>query len=227
MFMNFQYHPTMCSHAFIVTSQGCRCMIISIYESASHDKKSWPKSIFLHFFCFKWKKPRINNGVINNVFKRCPLLPTSEYGRSPFITIFILLFFWDFLFFFSWDFFLGPLLFFAIISSKEKAVLYIKSTYENCLAIHLERTVQLKCLSEMRAARFILVNSRSCPEFDRVFCVISKYRKLCKVFYKLNLIYKRLSCRSIWNVYIEYEMFKCTWHSKKIKFKFSKTLFRN
>lgn len=90
-------------------------------------------------------------------------------------------------------FFLGPLLFFAIISSKEKAVLYIKSTYENCLAIHLEGTVQLKCLSEMRAARFILANFRRCPECDRVFCVISKYWELCKVFYKLNFTYITLN----------------------------------
>lgn len=32
-------------------------------------QKTLTKKHFLHFFCLKWKKPRINNGVINNVFK--------------------------------------------------------------------------------------------------------------------------------------------------------------
>lgn len=114
--MNFKYHPTMCSHAFIVTSEGCRCMIIGICESASHDKKPWPKSIFLHFFCFKWKKPRINNGVINNVFKDALFFQhLNMAGRHLLLYLFCFSFetsYSSFLDFFSFlSFFLAPFYF--------------------------------------------------------------------------------------------------------------------
>lgn len=152
----------MCSRAFIVASKRCLCMIISIYESASHDKKPWPKSISYISFALSER----NRGSIMEwsiTFLKMPSSPTSEYGRSPFITIFILLFFWDFLLFFSWIFLLGLLLFFTIISSKEKSSVVYQKYLCELLAYSSRRDCTVKVSSEMRASRFILVNLRSCP----------------------------------------------------------------
>lgn len=190
----------------------CYIEVMSLHDNKHLRKclarqKTLTKKHFLHLFFFKWKKPRINNGVINNVFKDALFFQhLNMAGRHLLLYLFCFSFETSYFSFLESFFFIRtPFIFRDYFQQEESSVVYQKYLWE-LLGYSSRRDCTVKVSSEMRTGRFILVNLKSCPECDRVFCVISKYFELCKVFYKVNYKMKDWFIYS----YKKYTFF-CTW----------------